>query len=403
MKHIYIIDEHQSSKQNGVGTYIRQLLKCFEDSGHEVNLLSFESDEKDFKIEKVQYYREYHIPICGTNNFLRIGALTFSILRLYISDRKDNVFFVNHSPCSLFLKNLKKIFPLSEIIFVIHDQGWCAPLLGNDKKLKTILTTCRAPEKEKDIWRIVRRYCNDERKMYSIADRIVALAKPTSDLLETIYKVSNNKIHLIPNGKSMSASPSDDMRQILRAKFGFEKDEIIILYAGRIVKSKGVYALLSAFEELFRNNHSLQLVIAGQVMKLKEYAIRTPFSSSHITYTGLISEDDVAKWCSIADICILPSYTEQSSYFGIEMLANGNLIIATDGNNLTEMFDDKVALIAKTYYEEKDFKKELISQLMKAIEMDEYHKIELQESARQRYLEMFSFAIMKQAYLQLLS
>lgn len=52
MKHIYIVDEHQSSKQNGVGTYIYQLLKCFEGNEYDVNLISFNSDEAEFKVEQ---------------------------------------------------------------------------------------------------------------------------------------------------------------------------------------------------------------------------------------------------------------------------------------------------------------------------------------------------------------
>ena len=91
MKHIYIIDEHQSSKQNGVGTYIQQLLNCFEGSEHDVNLLSFNSDEKEFKVERSSFYTEYHFPICGNHGFLQNGALSISILRLYLSDNKDNI------------------------------------------------------------------------------------------------------------------------------------------------------------------------------------------------------------------------------------------------------------------------------------------------------------------------
>ena len=95
MKHIYIVDEHQSSKQNGVGTYIRQLLKCFEGSGHDVNLLSFNSDEKRLGTETLSTYTEYHIPSFGMGGFLNNGKLALSLLRLYIEDSDNNVFLVN--------------------------------------------------------------------------------------------------------------------------------------------------------------------------------------------------------------------------------------------------------------------------------------------------------------------
>ena len=167
MKHIYIVDEHQSSKQNGVGTYIRQLLKCFEGSGHDVNLLSFNSDEKEFKIDAKVNYREYHMPLCGTDNFLKLGALSLPLLRMYIEDQESNVFFVNHSPCSSFLTYLKKCFPLSRIIFVIHDQGWCAPLLGDSLLMREIVESKKYLDQKCKSCKFIKQYCADERKMLS--------------------------------------------------------------------------------------------------------------------------------------------------------------------------------------------------------------------------------------------
>ncbi len=68
MKHIYIVDEHQSSKQNGVGTYICQLLKCFEGNEYDVNLISFNSDEAEFKVEQRPFYTEYQAKAVGERN-----------------------------------------------------------------------------------------------------------------------------------------------------------------------------------------------------------------------------------------------------------------------------------------------------------------------------------------------
>ena len=41
MKQIYLIDEHMSSKQNGVGTYVRHFVQMFDDADCQVNILSF--------------------------------------------------------------------------------------------------------------------------------------------------------------------------------------------------------------------------------------------------------------------------------------------------------------------------------------------------------------------------
>lgn len=47
-KRVFIVDEHLSSKQNGVGTYMRCLLDCMQGLDVETNFISFNSEEKEF-------------------------------------------------------------------------------------------------------------------------------------------------------------------------------------------------------------------------------------------------------------------------------------------------------------------------------------------------------------------
>lgn len=51
MKKVFIVDECVSSKQNGVGTYMKCLLSCLAPLEIEVNLLSFNSNNKRFEFQ----------------------------------------------------------------------------------------------------------------------------------------------------------------------------------------------------------------------------------------------------------------------------------------------------------------------------------------------------------------
>lgn len=404
MKNIYIIDEHQSSKQNGVGTYIHQLLKCFENSGHDVNLLSFNSDEEEFGIERQPVYLEYHIPPCGINGFLNNGKLALSLLRLYIDDSKDNIFFVNHFPCDKFLVDIKLIFPLSRIIFVIHDQGWCAPLLGNVEMFRKVLKATYYPRKNKQEWQEIRQITSCERRMYHLADDVIALAHPTRDLLMSVYQVPISKIHLIPNGNVLASKMMRAKEQnAIRARWGIGKDEFVILYAGRTVESKGIKPLLAAFEELYKEKSNVHLVVAGQVFHLNDFAKITTSSCAHVTYTGLIPYELLSEWYQIADVGILPSYTEQSSYFGIELLDQGCLIIATDGHNMPDMFDASVSLIAHIHQDATHFQDELLDALTRAISMSSMERKSLRVAARKRAKDNYSLSVMRKKYLELIN
>lgn len=405
MKHIYIIDEHQSSKQNGVGTYIQQLLNCFEGSEHDVNLLSFNSDEKEFKVERSSFFTEYHFPICGNHGFLQNGALSISILRLYLSDNKDNVFFVNHSPCVQFLKTIKKQFPLSRIIFVIHDQGWCAPLLGDVDLFKKVISVRHIPKDMIQKWQFIRRYYREECKMYSIVDDVVSLAEQTKRILEDIYYVKSSKIHLIPNGRKVESQLlSEKELARLRMELGIGKDENVFLYAGRTVESKGIIPLLMAFESAYKKYKDIRLVIAGQVFMLNDYARITKCSCSHIVYTGLIPGEEMEKWYQVADVCVLPSYTEQCSYFGIEMLAHGKLIVATTGHNMKEMFNKRLSIILNNIGATgtNDLADRLAKAFLNVLKISDNQQKRYKREARLQYEKKYMLEHMRYSYIQLI-
>ena len=410
MKKIFIVDEHQSSKQNGVGTYIRNLLKCFENSGHEVNLLSFNSDEKEFRINKPAYYTEYHIPVCANGDFLRNGPLSLSLLRLYIEDDVKNVFVVSHSPCLKFLRTLQSLFPKSERIFVIHNQGWTSPLLGNRDELYSIMSSRRlpsAPKELKDKYRYVRKYTRTEMAMYKNVHRVICLCQGTKNLLTDLYQVPEHKVTVIPNGMEPVVHHLSESEKVqTREKLGITQDEIVLLYAGRISEAKGVVELLKAFETLWHENHKLHLVIAGQMFNLNDYVKYTPDSCTHITYTGLIGKERLNEWYEIADVGVLPTYTEQCSYTGMELMARGKLIVATDGNNLPDMFTSDMALLAHIDITSKKLihlEKQLARQLDHALALDYRTRQELCRRARERCQKGYSIHAWKEKYIRLIN
>ena len=407
MKHLYIIDEHQSSKQNGIGTYINQLLKCLENTGNDVNLLSFNSDQKDFIIEQLSLYTVYHIPICGMSDFLNNGKLILSLLRLYINDSKENVFILNHFPCDKFLVDIKQLFPLSRTIYVIHDQGWCAPLYGDVNMFRKVLNATYYPKNDKQVWRSIRNITLRERRMYKLVDDIIALSSSTYNLLVDLYKVPADKIHLIPNGLQKPVEIKNTDPASIRKRLGIAQDEIVLLFTGRTSTSKGIVPMLKAFEKLWIEHPKLHLIIAGEVLRFNDFVKLTPHSISHITYTGLLSQEQLAYWYIIADIGILPSYTEQSSYTGIEMLAYGKLIVTTDGHNLKDMFNDEIAIVAHINRKGSGKSTDVVSSLMEAInkalhmEADKRHY--LQQQAIKHFNIVYSFPKWKSIYTQLIN
>ncbi len=396
-KSVFVIDEHFSSKYNGVGTFISTILPCIKDLNMELNLISFNETVHDFTIETLEDYTIYKIPFYqGT--FLENSIPALSILKLYINDSKDNAFIVSHFPSHHFLRTLKKVFPKSQRITIIHDQGWTTPLLGNSKLYKELLKK-KPRQISAELQKTIRKYEQTEQKMYRLSDHIVCLSPSTFELLQDVYQVTTEKISLIPNG-IVSTEPKNNRAKI-RKDLGIRTDEKVLLFAGRAVKAKGIFHLLDAFEKLWPDNRHTRLVIAGITGSLQEYCLHIPNSIAHVTFTGLISKEKLAKWYQAADIGILPSYTEQCSYTGLEMMASKLLIVTTNGNGLRDMFNDKCALIVKAC--ENTMSEELTDTLKNALTLSTEERDRYVNEAYNRVKNIFSMERMRSGYSQMLN
>jgi glycosyltransferase involved in cell wall biosynthesis len=400
-KRVFIVDEHISSKQNGVGTYMQCLLECMRGLDVEVNYISFNSEETDFSVYERDGCHYYCFPICNGGRMLESGELCWPILKMYVTDNEANMFFINHSPCVDFLESLRQLYKRSQIVFTIHDQGWTAPLMGNRDRLREIIVKNYSHKKKYEAELFCKSFFRQECKMYTIADLVICLCESTKKLLCDTYKVPIEKIHLIPNGCHVLRSPcSTDMRQQIREELGINHGERLLLFVGRTVKAKGLDDLLMAYENLWIQDKQLRLVVVGEVFRLNELAKLTPNSATHITYTGLISQQQLKKWYAVADIGVLPSYTEQCSYTGIEMMAHNVLIVTTDGNGLTDMFCHGYnALVASI---KPQLSENLEKTLMTAIGLSEEARAAICQNARGCVEMRYSLSIMRDGYRSLL-
>lgn len=400
-KRVFIVDEHISSKQNGIGTYMQCLLDCMKGLNVEVNLLSFNSEEKDFCFSEREGCAYYYFPVCNGGRMVESGELCWPILRMYVADNENNIFFINHSPCVDFLKSLRELYKKSRIVFTIHDQGWTAPLMGNRKRLHEIISKSYPRKKRYETELFCKKYFRLECQMYHIVDEVICLSESTKNLLLDAYKVSMEKIHLIPNGfPEINGQCSLATRQQLREELGIRQDERVLLFVGRTVKAKGIDELLVAFENLWKQDNRLRLVIAGEVFRLNDFAKLTPYSTSHVTYTGLIPKTRLQKWYQISDVGILPSYSEQCCYAAMEMMANGLLIVTTDGNGLTDMFyPDYNALVAPI---EPNLSESLERTLNSAFSLDEDTRASIIHHAKELLQMRYSLTAMREGYRKLL-
>lgn len=337
MKNVYILDEAFSSKRNGIGTYIKQLIACFRPVAN-VCVVSFNDNVDEFSITIEKGIKRMLFPTFHSGNFISHGEIISLFFKLYIPDIEDNLFIINHSPCSTFLSSIKETLPLSKIVFVIHDFNWIMDCEGNDLFYRKIIKSKNLKTIKKKYPHLLRCY-EEEKKIYDFSDKVICLCEDTKCLLLDLYKISESKIFMIPNGISDISLAGDDKNDI-RNKLLINENEKILLFVGRLVRSKGTDVLMKAFEKILEYDRNVRLVIVGSSYGgyLEKLFSEHPFIISHVTFTSYLDKEILHKWYSIADIGILPSYYEQCSCTGIEMLMYGLPIVTTAGFGLRNMF-----------------------------------------------------------------
>lgn len=344
---VIFVDEHNSSKQNGIGTYRDILLPLLgENKNINLTLVSFNSDCDDMDICRHRYGVEYALPFVAGGDWRGNGSVIWPLLRQYIPDTDRTIFMFNHSPCAGNMEAVKRLFPQSKIIFVIHDQGWCASLYGDARILSAIERGEHPDAVPENIWNHVHGYCCMENDIYRIADAVVCLSESTQTYLREIYNVPEEKIHLIHNGyhadrKGFSPKAS------ARRKLGLLPEDELLVFVARAAPHKGIRAMLGAMAKIREKHPHMRCALVGAPQGFINHWDLGNKLASNLILPGMLTQMELRMWYSAADVGVLSSYTEQCSYAALEMMNAGITIVSSDGNGLRDMFTNgKDAFVA---------------------------------------------------------
>jgi glycosyltransferase len=405
-KKVYICDEYISSQKNGIGSYIREFLYCMKQVDVEVCMLVFNANVQEVILLEEEEIEKMLFPPFKLGDFMDNATIVGRFLKMHILDSSDNIFFINHSPCEDLLREIRKACPLSKLVFTIHDMGWTSAFTGDVHKFKKMVHGEKVMEADKRQERILSFY-NEEKRMYALADRVVCLSKDTFDLLQDTYFLPSDKIVLISNGLRYKEDiyQSKDRDELKRELF-ISKDDKILLFAGRPTMKKGMHALLEAFGLVLEKEPNARLVIAGfdNETNIKNLLTMASAFATRITFVGLINKEQLYKWYSVANAGIIPSYYEQCSYTGIEMMMHGLPIIASDGYGLRNMFCEGInALIANIGNREnnKEFAPNIATAISEILASKKLAQ-ELSEGAKLKFQSTYHINNMQESYKHLL-
>ena len=168
------------------------------------------------------------------------------------------------------------------------------------------------------------------------------------------------KIRVIPNGIDISELDVDvsTEKQKLLSKYPNLENKKIVLFLSRLNWKKGLDLLIPAFSKLCRERHDVHLLIVGKddgdgyEQKVRSW-IRQYGIQNRVTFAGLLTEKDKIAAFKIADVFVLPSYSEGLPTAVIEAMACKIPVVVSNKVGITqEIQENNAGLIVNTKIED---------------------------------------------------
>ena len=150
-----------------------------------------------------------------------------------------------------------------------------------------------------------------------------------------------NKIKVIPRGVDVGVyRPNLERRKAFREKLGLRDDEVMVLFAGRLVLVKGLKYFVEAAKSLLKENNKLKFVVAGDGVLRSKYQEEAWDFRSNIKFIGY--RFDMEDVMNAADIFVLSSISEGCPNAVIEAGACAKPVVATDVGAVRDIVIDGV-------------------------------------------------------------
>lgn len=170
------------------------------------------------------------------------------------------------------------------------------------------------------------------RKILMDSAKCLAVSKVEKDQYLTMG-VPENKIEIIPNGINVEDYEILPERGNFRKKYGIASDEKIILYLGRLHKSKGLDFLVHSFSGLLDQYQNAKLVIVGPdegFLDVLMKQIKKLEINEKILVTGPLYKNEKFEAFVDADVLIYPGRIEIFGLVPFEAIMCGTPVIVAD-------------------------------------------------------------------------
>ena len=180
-------------------------------------------------------------------------------------------------------------------------------------------------------------------KMCEYSNAVIAISKAMASFISKYFCHDTNKIIYIPNGipcKTIATLNDPNKLRIPKTLYP-NKDQITLIFAGRIEQSKGIRPLARAIKTLLANYQGFRFFFIGN--GTEEHWLKTFLADSpRVAFINWIPFEQLLHYYHIADIVVLPSFVEAFGLVALEAMACNCAVLASNADGLDELIEHRI-------------------------------------------------------------
>ena len=314
---------------NGVSTSVLMLKQGLEKLGHEVYVVTINSESFCYKEEenilKVPGIR------CGIFDYRISGVYPLKALKIIKKWNLDVIHTHTEFSIGTFARLISKQYniPLVHTYHTMYEEYIYYITKGYfskaSKKLVEYLTLFLCDK---------------------LVEELIVPTKKTYDLFKEKYKVKRN-VNIIPTGIDVSRFYKENIdkekvnelrRDLKLSRFNFN-----ILYVGRIAKEKSIDFLINNFKDIVKKIPRAKLIIVGDGPDMKELIdlVDKNKLNRNCLFTGKVPWNEVPLYYMLSSVFVTASKSETQGLTVIEAMAASKPVVAIN--------DESFSLVIESY------------------------------------------------------
>ena len=302
-KILLITNMYPSKEYKTFGIFIKNQVEQLRQNGLSIDVLA----NKDPLTKKVHLFKKYSIWFMKGFLFLLKG-------REYSTIHVHYVF-----PSGLLGLMIKKIWK-QKLVITVH---------GSD--------LYKMPKKSPIIKKWTKRILMN-------ANHVITVGQELYNEVLTEYGVDEEKVTSLSMGVNRDIFKPVEFKEKVRKELQLTNHKKMILFVGNITAEKGIMELTEAYAAIKKQDPQYDLHLIGS-QKDEEFVHDLKLK---ITEKGLedvhlhpaLPQEEIAKWMSVAEVFVLPSYHEGFGLVALEAMACGTPVIGSGVGGLKYLLDN---------------------------------------------------------------